>query len=203
MNISKVWKRKQYRLWNDSSVQADRPYLKRGRRGKQCMQLDEIWALNDKQLVALFAEPAANELTKNFAYTCALMPETCAKICTSFGSELKARTAITEHLLDHLRELVSRSRGMFCGLWRLFRLPYVGRGNVLHCVCLLSVCFLVAEFWPMVVFLIVSRIVQSSLMKFHEIWALGRLMTGEELVKYWNWFRTQLKTHFHGSVAII
>jgi len=73
----------------------------------------------------------------------------------------------------------------------------VGRGNVLHCVCLLSVCFLVAEF------LIVSRIVQSSLMKFHEIWALGRLMTGEELVKYWNWFRTQLKTHFHSSVAII
>lgn len=90
--------------------------MKRGRRGKQFMKLDEIWALNDKQLVALFAEPAADELTKNFAYTCALMPESCAKIFTSFGSELKARTAVTEHLLDHLRELISRSRGTSCGL---------------------------------------------------------------------------------------
>jgi len=80
------------------------------------MTLDKIWALNDKQLVALFAEPAANELTKNFAYTCALMPETCAAIFTSFGSELKARTAVKEHLLDHLRELVSRARGACSGL---------------------------------------------------------------------------------------
>jgi len=89
--------------------------MKRGRRGKQCMQLDEIWALNDKQLVAFFAEPSANEISKNFAYTCALMPETCAKSFTSFGSELKARSSITEHLLDHLRELISRARGMSCG----------------------------------------------------------------------------------------
>ena len=88
----------------------------RGRRGKQCMLLDEIWSLNDKQLVALFAEPASNELTKNFAYTCALMPEKCAAIFTSFGSELKARESVKEHLLDHLRELVSRSRGIRCGL---------------------------------------------------------------------------------------
>ena len=74
------------------------------------MQLDQIWALNDKQLVSLFADAASNELTKNFAYTCALMPETCGAIFTSFGSELKARTAVKEHLLDHLRELVSRAR---------------------------------------------------------------------------------------------
>jgi len=80
------------------------------------MHLDQIWGLNDKQLVALFAEPAANELTRNFAYTCALMPDQCAAIFTSFGSELKARTAVKEHLLDHLRELVSRSRGSSCGL---------------------------------------------------------------------------------------
>jgi len=79
------------------------------------MKLDEIWALNDKQLVALFAEPASNELTKNFAYTCALMPETCAAIFTSFGSEFKARSAVKEHLLNHLRELVSKARGTWWG----------------------------------------------------------------------------------------
>jgi len=75
------------------------------------MQLEQIWALNDKQLVALFAEPASNELTRNFAYTCMLMPDSCTAIFTSFGSELKARNAVKEHLLNHLRELVSRSRG--------------------------------------------------------------------------------------------
>jgi len=90
--------------------------VRRGRRRKQFMQLEQIWALNDKQLVALFAEPAANELTKNFAYTCALMPDKCAAIFTSFGSESKARSAVKEHLLDHLRELVSRARGIIIGL---------------------------------------------------------------------------------------
>jgi len=75
------------------------------------MKLDQIWALNDKQLVSLFAEPSANELTKNFAFTCALMPETCNASFTSFGSESKARNAVKEHLLDHLRELISRARG--------------------------------------------------------------------------------------------
>jgi len=87
-------------------------YAQRGRRRKQCMQLDEIWALNDKQLVTLFAEPASNELTKNFAFTCALMPDSCAAIFTSFGSEFKARSAVKEHLLDHLRALVSKARGL-------------------------------------------------------------------------------------------
>ena len=113
-----------YTDFDCSSVQVAREWVRRGRRRKQFMKLDEIWALNDKQLVALFAEPASNELTKNFAYTCALMPETCAAIFTSFGSEFKARSAVKEHLLNHLRELVSKARGMIC-LSRLLQSIYV------------------------------------------------------------------------------
>jgi len=76
------------------------------------MNLDKIWSLNDKQLVSLFAEASSNELSRNFAYTCALMPHNCSAIFTSFGSEIKARAAIKEHLLDHLRQLIAQSRGI-------------------------------------------------------------------------------------------
>ena len=76
------------------------------------MKLDKIWRLNDKTLVTYFSEPSSNELTRNFAFTCALIPQECAETFTSFGGELKARNAIKEHLLNHLRQLVTRSRGI-------------------------------------------------------------------------------------------
>jgi len=83
------------------------------------MSLEQIWRLNDKLLVNYFSEPSSNELTRNFAYTCALIPLTCAETFTSFGSELKARNMMKEHLLDHMRQLVTRSRGKSVIHWSM------------------------------------------------------------------------------------
>lgn len=76
------------------------------------MTLNEIWALTDKQLVQNFSELTSNELTRNFAYTCYLMPETCAEIFTSFGSENKAKSEMQYHLLNHLRILLNEAKGV-------------------------------------------------------------------------------------------
>lgn len=74
--------------------------------------LSEIWALTNKQLVQNFSVLNSNELTKNFAYTCYLMPENCAEIFTSFGSENKAKSEILYHLLNHLRDLLNKAKGV-------------------------------------------------------------------------------------------
>ena len=70
----------------------------------------EICQLSDKQLVLMFSEMTSNEITRNFAYTCYLMPETCAQIYTSFGNESRAKSCMELHLLDHVHTLLKKAR---------------------------------------------------------------------------------------------
>lgn len=76
------------------------------------MTLHEILDMPEKQLVHMFSELTSNELTRNFAYTCYLMPEICAEIFTSFGNENKAKSDMLYHLLDHLKNLKRQETGV-------------------------------------------------------------------------------------------
>lgn len=65
--------------------------------------------LSDKLLLNMFAELTADEIRRNYAYVCYLIPEKCQQKFTSFGNETKARLQMKTHLLGHIAELLAES----------------------------------------------------------------------------------------------
>jgi len=77
------------------------------------LHLDQIRTLSPKFLVNLFGELTSNEITRNYSYTCFLIPEKCSATFTSFGSEIKAREQMKRHLKKHIDDLVKLKTGQF------------------------------------------------------------------------------------------
>ena len=75
------------------------------------LSAQQIRALSDKALVGMFAELHSNELSRNYTFTCFLMPEQCSQSFSSFGNENKAKIMMKTHLLNHLEEL--QTKGTF------------------------------------------------------------------------------------------
>ncbi|KAL4238919.1 hypothetical protein ACF0H5_003626 [Mactra antiquata] len=75
-----------------------------------CLTLHQILGLTERTILNLFTETTSNELSRTFTYTCQLMPKTCHKQFSSFGSEMKARVEIKKHIYDHLNELEEEAR---------------------------------------------------------------------------------------------
>lgn len=73
------------------------------------LTLEQIRMLSDKALVNMFADMTANEMTRNYTYTCFLMPNECKETFTSFGNENRARMRVRAHLLGHIGELLKES----------------------------------------------------------------------------------------------
>ena len=92
------------------------------------LTLDQIHALNDKLLVNLFANLESNELTRNFTYTCWLVPN-CQQTFSSFGNETKSKAQVKAHLRQHIATL--RAEAEAEGKWvasSCHRAVYVGVG---------------------------------------------------------------------------
>ncbi len=75
------------------------------------LHLEQIRGLSDKLLVQLFAELSANEMTRNYTYTCLLVPDKCQEAHSSFGNESKARDRMRVHLTKHVEALVKLKSG--------------------------------------------------------------------------------------------
>nr|KAG5714549.1 hypothetical protein BaRGS_006995 [Batillaria attramentaria] len=71
--------------------------------------LAQIQALSNKALISLFAEMTANEMARNYTFTCYLMPDKCQESISSFGNETKARNSMINHLLLHIKMLAHKS----------------------------------------------------------------------------------------------
>ncbi|XP_076099625.1 uncharacterized protein LOC143069069 isoform X1 [Mytilus galloprovincialis] len=72
----------------------------------EILNLKQIKTLSDKFLVNFYAEMSSNEMTRNFIYTCYLMPRKCQTQFKSFGNESGARMKMRNHLHKHLEQLV-------------------------------------------------------------------------------------------------
>ncbi|ESO01758.1 hypothetical protein HELRODRAFT_174740 [Helobdella robusta] len=77
---------------------------------EKTLNLEAILRLTEKPLIALFSQMSSNEITRNYAYTCCLIPSECALSFQSFGNEGKARNQMYEHLLNHLTELLNKKK---------------------------------------------------------------------------------------------
>ena len=86
---------------------------KRSVQSLDVLNLDQIRMLSDKALVHMFSEMTANEMTRNYTYTCFLVPDKCQATFTSFGNESRARMRLRAHLLEHIGELLQEENGMF------------------------------------------------------------------------------------------
>ncbi|KAK3092888.1 hypothetical protein FSP39_008434 [Pinctada imbricata] len=73
----------------------------------ELLDLDQIKMLSEKYLISYFAELSSNEMTRNFVYTCHLMPRVCKEQFKSFGNENQARLKVKKHLLKHLEQLTA------------------------------------------------------------------------------------------------
>ncbi|XP_041351883.1 zinc finger and BTB domain-containing protein 18-like [Gigantopelta aegis] len=82
------------------------PVSKRNLQSLDLLNLDQIQTLSDKVLINLFADLVCNEMTRNYTYTCCLMPKKCKDSFSSFGNESKARLKIRTHLLSHIEQLI-------------------------------------------------------------------------------------------------
>lgn len=77
----------------------------------EILNLKQIKTLSDKFLVNFYAEMSSNEMTRNFIYTCYLMPRKCQTQFKSFGNESGARMKMRNHLHKHLEQLVDEENG--------------------------------------------------------------------------------------------
>ena len=84
---------------------------KRSVQSLDVLTLEQIRMLSDKALVNMFAEMTANEMTRNYAFRCFLVPNECQESFTSFGNENRARMRVRAHLLGHIGELLKESSG--------------------------------------------------------------------------------------------
>lgn len=79
----------------------------------ETLNLDQIQGLSDKALISLFSDLSANEMSRNYTYTCFLMPGKCHEEFTSFGNEQKARIQMRSHLLGHIERLIDDANGLY------------------------------------------------------------------------------------------
>ncbi|XP_069114977.1 uncharacterized protein [Argopecten irradians] len=79
---------------------------KRSLQTLEMLDLDQIQSLSDKALLSFFSEMKSNEITRNFTYTCYLMPKKCQEQYKSFGNETQARMRMRSHLQKHIEKLV-------------------------------------------------------------------------------------------------
>lgn len=78
------------------------------------LNLTQINHLSEKLLVNMFSDTSADEMRKQYTYTCYLVPDTCHENITVYGNELKARMRMREHLQQHLVQLKHKHEyGMF------------------------------------------------------------------------------------------
>ncbi|KAJ8673389.1 hypothetical protein QAD02_004651 [Eretmocerus hayati] len=66
--------------------------------------VNELLIMPASQLVKLFTVDSSNELSKQYTYSCALVPG-CGQSYSSFASDFKAKLSIQTHLADHLEFL--------------------------------------------------------------------------------------------------
>ncbi|XP_060062681.1 uncharacterized protein LOC132543217 [Ylistrum balloti] len=78
---------------------------KRSLQTLELLDLDQIQSLSDKALLSFFSEMKSNEITRNFTYTCYLMPKKCQEQYKSFGNETQARMRMRTHLHKHIEKL--------------------------------------------------------------------------------------------------
>lgn len=79
----------------------------------EVLNLKQIQSLSDKFLVNFFAEMTSNEMTRNFIYTCILIPKKCKAQFRSFGNESGARMKMRNHLHKHIEQLVDEENGKY------------------------------------------------------------------------------------------
>ena len=82
-----------------------------GVQSQSTLSLEQIQTLNDKLLLNLFASLESNELTRNFTYTCWLLPASCQQVFSSFGNETKAKAQVKAHLRQHIAALAGKAEG--------------------------------------------------------------------------------------------
>ena len=87
------------------------PVAKRNLQSLDLLNLNQIQTLSDKLLINMFADLVCNEMTRNYTYTCCLMPKKCKDSFSSFGNESKARLKIRTHLLSHIEQLIDDANG--------------------------------------------------------------------------------------------
>lgn len=75
----------------------------------ELLNLDQIRVLSDKMLLEMFAEMTSDEIRRQYAYKCFLVPEKCSETFKSFGSENRARLQMKSHLLTHIAELLAEA----------------------------------------------------------------------------------------------
>ena len=98
--------------------------IKRGIHSQGMLSLEQIHALNDKLLINLFANLESNELTRNFTYTCWLLPASCQQSFSSFGNEAKAKSQVKAHLRQHIAALIRKAEGKCVALLMLSRVGW-------------------------------------------------------------------------------
>ncbi|KAL3872693.1 hypothetical protein ACJMK2_035902 [Sinanodonta woodiana] len=76
------------------------------------LNLEQISELSERNLMMLFADNSANEMTRNFTFTCCLMPKKCREKFTSFGNEERARSSVSQHLLEHIEQLKKEAKDL-------------------------------------------------------------------------------------------
>ncbi|XP_071079684.1 uncharacterized protein [Haliotis cracherodii] len=91
--------------FNEKSL-TPKKLTKRSIQSLEVLNLDQIQALSDKALLSLFSDMTSNEMTRNYTYTCYLMPDKCKEKFTSFGNETRARMKMRTHLLSHIEQLI-------------------------------------------------------------------------------------------------
>ncbi len=77
-------------------------------RSLDLLSLEQIRMLSDKALVTMFAELTSNEMSRNYTYTCFLVPDSCTQSYSSFGNEMRAKMQMKSHLLKHVGDLLQK-----------------------------------------------------------------------------------------------
>ncbi|XP_062568663.1 uncharacterized protein LOC134230821 [Saccostrea cucullata] len=83
---------------------------KRNVQNLELFNLEQIQLLSERCLVNFFSKLTSNEITRNFIFTCALMPEKCEVQYKSFGNETQARLRMKKHLNAHIQDLLKEQK---------------------------------------------------------------------------------------------
>ncbi|XP_061165914.1 uncharacterized protein LOC133174827 [Saccostrea echinata] len=83
---------------------------KRNVQNLEMFNLEQIQLLSERCLVNFFSKLTSNEITRNFIFTCALMPDKCEVQYKSFGNETQARLRMKKHLNAHIQDLLKEQK---------------------------------------------------------------------------------------------
>lgn len=86
---------------------------KRNVQNLEVFNLEQIQLLSERCLVNFFSDLTSNEITRNFIFTCALMPDKCQVQYKSFGNETQARLRMKKHLNAHIQDLLKEQNGEY------------------------------------------------------------------------------------------